>query len=164
MKLLDLRVELSATLNSLHLPYKEVELVKGSSVVFEVALFGFVLCGLNPTDYLLVKDTLSRRYSGWRVKYVTTADQVWEHKNDIIWSLMRCGYLRYIRQNYKNQFNHLIIMSDFGKQIINKRLEIWGDKPKYKWLVEENKRALMESGTYVISMDPSFFDYMPEEN
>jgi hypothetical protein len=31
---------------------------------------------------------------------------------------------------------------DFGRKIIEKRLQIWGNKPKHKFLVEDNKSVL----------------------
>ena len=54
-------------------------------------------------------------------------------------------------------------LRNLGRRIIEKRLEIWGDKPKYKFLVEDNKSVLQHGAMRELTTDPGFFDYMPEE-
>ena len=99
--------------------------------------------------------------NGWRFIYFTAHDSLLEKKEEIIWDLMRGGFIRYIRTRYPQQFKNLIIMENFGKKIIKQRLKVWGDTPKYRFLKQENEAALNEAFSYIISVDPSFFDYMP---
>jgi hypothetical protein len=70
--------------------------------------------------------------------------------------------MKWIRLTYPRQFNKVIGLTDLGHKIIRKRLELWENKPKYKFLIEDNKDALLNSTSYVMALDPGFFDYMPE--
>ena len=105
---------------------------------------------------------INAHFPGWRVVYVNTKEAVYERKEEVLWALMRSGYMSYIRNIYPRQFNNLIVTEGFGNKVIRQRLAIWGDKPKYKWLVEEDKAALKESDTYILSINPGFYDHMPE--
>jgi hypothetical protein len=72
--------------------------------------------------------------------------------------------MRYIRNTYPKQFNTLIRDYGYGRKIVKARLKIWGDLPRFQFLAEENRMALEEqSESYIMSVDPSFYDYMPEK-
>ena len=47
------------------------------------------------------------------------------------------------------------------RKIIKERLKVWDNAPKYRFLIDENEAALREATTYVLSVDPAFFDSMP---
>jgi hypothetical protein len=158
-----LEADIEATLNAFRVSYTKTHIVKDVSIQFVIEAFGTVVCGINRADYSLINNEMLKVFDGWRIVYVTTFDSMNEKKEEILWELMKSGYMTYIRSKFKRQFNEIIIMHDFGKKIINQRLKIWGDVPKYKWLVEENTAAKKESATYVLSINPGFYDYMPEE-
>lgn len=161
MTLEELGVEIETTLRALLVNYKKTKAKDSEQYI--VSEFGTVVCGINRLDYKLTSDNIDGNFKDYRVIYITTEDLVHERKNDIIWALMRSGYMRYIRSNYKNQFRNLMVMQDFGRQIIQERLRIWGDKPKYAWWVEENNAVLTQSASYILAQDPAFYDMMPEE-
>lgn len=160
--LLNLETYIGELITALRLKYKKVAVVRGSSFQLLIEDFGVMVCGINRSDYTEVSSAVSRHFAGWRVVYITTKEAVYEKKEEIIWALMRSGYLTYIRNVYPRQFNNLVVSEGFGNKIVRQRLAIWGDKPMYKWLVEEDQAALKESGTYILSVSPGFYDYMPE--
>jgi hypothetical protein len=84
-----------------------------------------------------------------------------EKTDEIIWDLMRAGYMTWIRKNYPRQFKQLIVESNFGTKIIKKRLKIWDNEPRFRFLIEENEAALNQSAVYLLSIDPGFYDFMP---
>ncbi len=158
-----LEVELEAIVSSLHVQYKKQQLLNEFSVQFLIEDFGVLLCGLHAADYSTLKDTVDRLFPSYRVVYVAVADSLLDKKEEIIWELVRSGYIRQIRLLYPTQFKNLLLNQDFGKQIINKRLKVWGDRAAYRYYVSENKEALNCNVNYLLTVDPSFFDYMPEE-
>ena len=162
MSLSELESDLSIMLSSFRVTFNRTQVMKDVSFQLVVDEFGVIICGIERADYTLIKDSVDRSFGdGWRVVYVAMQDPLYEKKEEILWELMRSGYIRYIRNKYPRQFRELIVMQNFGKKIIEKRLEVWGGDPKYKYLVDENKAALNEAATYIMSMDPSFYDYMP---
>jgi hypothetical protein len=52
-------------------------------------------------------------------------------------------------------------MGNFGRKIIEQRLKIWKDQPKYKFMIEDNKSALKYPANMILATEPAFFDYMP---
>lgn len=163
MTLAELEIEIQIMLSALKVTARKHNLVKEVSVQFVIEEFGVIICGVNRADYSLVKDIVLKQFGpGWRVVYVSIQGSLHEKKDEIIWEMMRSGYMRYIRTKYPRQFKELITMQNFGKKIVEKRLKIWDGAPKYRFLIEENKAVLKEAVSYVLSIDPSFFDYMPE--
>jgi len=162
MTIEQLESDISVILSSLRVDYKKMSVIKEVSVQFIVEEFGTIICGLNRADYLLVSKTIEKQFgSGWRIVYLSLQDSLLEKKDEVIWDLMRGGYIRYIRNKYPRQFRELIVMQNFGRKIIEQRLKVWNNEPKFNFLIEENKAALKEAFTYILSIDPSFFDYMP---
>ncbi|RLD07560.1 MAG: hypothetical protein DRI65_04465 [Chloroflexota bacterium] len=102
------------------------------------------------------------QFRDYRYIFIATSETMYDRKDDVIWDLMRSGYMRYIRNKYERQFNNLI-QNNFGRKIITERLKVWGDRPQFKYLVEENKQCLNISAPYLVTVDPAFFDYMPEK-
>lgn len=148
-------------LHVLKVDYKKESLIKGISVQFIIDVFGTIVCGLNRADYKIVDDQVRQNYPGWRVVYITTYDNLLEKKDDVIWALMRGGYMKYIRTTYPRAFKELITFQEFGKKIINKRLEIWNNQPCYRYLIEDNEDAKLNPVTYILALEPSFYDYLP---
>lgn len=156
-----LGVDITVLLRTMRVTYRKLDLLKSMSTIFELNTFGILVVGLSVKDYGQVVTTLNNRYKEHTVVYVTSEDSLVEKKEELFWELMRSGYMTYLRSNYPRQFKDMISLQNLDKRIINKRLEIWGDKDRYKWLVEENKAALNESTSFVLSMNPGFYDYMP---
>lgn len=158
-----LATEVDVILKALFLTYKLDFTTDKTSFFITIPMFGVVINGLYSTDYKLTNDNIDTKFKGYRVIHVTNEDLLHEWKISLIWALMRSGYLRYIRSKYGKQFKSLIIEQDFARQIVTERLRVWADKPKYTWLINENKEALTMSATYILSVDPAFYDMMPEE-
>ncbi|HLD89558.1 MAG TPA: hypothetical protein VI911_00820 [Patescibacteria group bacterium] len=158
-----LATEVEIILKALFLTYRLDFTTNKSSFYIAIPMFGVVINGIYSVNYKLTDDSIDTRFNGYRIVYVTTEDLLHEWKISLIWALMRSGYLRYIRSRYSNQFKTLIIEQDFARRIIKERLRIWADKPKYVWLANENKEALGMSAAYILSVDPAFYDMMPEE-
>lgn len=158
----DLALEITSILEAFRLNFKKMSVVKDASIQFIVEQFGLIVCGLNRADYLMVSKAIEKQFgSGWRVVYVADGDSLLKKKEEILWDLMRSGYMRHIRYSYPRQFRELITMQNFDKKIIAQRLEVWNGQAKFKFLIEENQAALREASTYILSVDPGFYDHMP---
>jgi hypothetical protein len=158
----ELKVNIGIILKSLRVTCKEISLVKDISFQFVIEDFGMIISGINRADYSIVKEAVDFHFKDWRSVYFTTFDDVIEMKESIVWELMRAGYMRWIRFNFPRQFNNLIVMEGFGRKIIDQRLKIYGGRPKYKFLIEDNEDAKNSADSYVLSIDPGFYDTMPE--
>jgi len=115
---------------------------------------------LDRNDYAFVNKAINEHYPDYRYVYVSTYDDLIKKREEIVWSLMQGGYMTYIRQNFPRQFNSLMV-DGFGNKIIKERLARWNNKALYKFLIEENERALNVPVTMILSQEPAFFDYMP---
>ena len=162
MSLDELEADIKTMISSFRLTANKATLLREASFQFIIEEFGVIICGINRADYTMVRESINTRFGdGWRVVYVSVQDPLLEKKDDILWELMRGGYIQHIRSKYPRQFRELVVMQNFGKKIIDKRLAVWGDTPKYRYLVDENKAALKEASTYILSINPGFYDYMP---
>jgi hypothetical protein len=155
-----LDAEVRITLQTLRVPFKKVNVVKQVSTQFLCEDFGVIISTIDRDDYTFVRDAVGTTYPGHRYVFISTQDNLIEAKDEIIWTLMQSGFMRYVRTNYQRQFNNLVL-EGFGQKIINERLRRWGDQPKYKYLIEENRKALTLPTNMIITNDPAFFDYMP---
>ena len=162
MTMIELEEAISVMLKALKLSSKKTVLVKGVSVQFAVDEFGLVVCGINRSDYAVVDSMVKKAYKDWRIMYITTYDDINEKKEEVIWELMKSGYLRWIRLNFHRQFQDFIIMQGFGRKIIEKRLKTWNNQPKYKFLIADNEDALRNPETYILGTEQSFYDMIPE--
>jgi len=159
----DLLSDLKITINTLHIPCKVLPIGNNYAPFILIPDFGTLVICLDGTNYSILLDKAHELYPGYRLVFITPEDNYTEKKHELIWQLARSGYIRHIRSSYPNQFKVLLNTQDYGRKIITERLRIWGTAPKYKYLVEENKVALVQSSSYILSVDPSFFDYMPED-
>lgn len=151
--------EIGAMLHSFMVDKKKLYLVPGVSVQFVVPQFGLIISGINRADYKMVLDAVNRDYADWRQVYITTFDKMEEVKYEVLWELMRSGYMFWLQQEHPRPFNRLIV-EGFGDRIIKKRLELYGTKPKYNFLRELDTWAKDMAKTYVLSMYPGFFNHM----
>lgn len=158
----ELETALGVMLKAFRVNYKIDRLIKAISVQFVAVDFGVVITGFVAEEYKLVKDSTEQAYPDHRRIYIAHSDNMLEKKDDVLWALMQSGYMHWLRTEYNRDFRNFVIMQEFGKKIINKRLEIWADQAKYRYLVNYNKSALTQPATYMLSIDPAFYDYMPE--
>lgn len=164
MDLKELEDYISIMLSQLRVTFKKLNLIRGISVQFVIDDFGLIICCINRNDYSQVNDTIIKNFPDWRILYVTTNDSILEKKDEVLWHLMRCGYMKWLRYTFPRQVRNIINgPENLGQKIIRERLRIWADKPKYKFLVNDNKIALENGMLRELTNDPSFFDYMPEE-
>jgi hypothetical protein len=157
----ELEAEIDIILHTLRLKFRRIQLVRGAGAQFVCEDFGVIVSAINRTDYSSIKKVVREKFPGYRDEYVSTFDDLLKAREDIIWALMQSGYIKLIRMNFPRQFNKLIVSENFGNKIIDERLRRWGDVPKYRFFVEENKKAKEMPATMVLSMEPGFFDYMP---
>jgi hypothetical protein len=157
----ELETEIEITLKSLRVKFNKVNLFKDSAQ-FISEDFGVIISALDRVDYSYVSKEITKTHSGYRHVYVAMQDNLIEKREEIVWALMEGGYMRYVRQNYNRQFTSLIV-GGFGDKIIRERLRRYGDKPMYKFLIENDKQAKNLSVSMILSEDPSYFDYMPKE-
>lgn len=160
---IELVSDVKILISALHLPYKIVSLSKDLPEAYLIDLFGTVVMGIDRRDYSHILSTLHMTYKGNRLFFITTSDNFTEKKDELIFELMRSGYMRYIRIKFPVQFKGLISNYNYGRKIIKERLKVWGDLDKFKFLAAENREALNQSDNYIMSVDPSFYDYMPEK-
>jgi len=118
---------------------------------FTINMFGVIIL-FNSSEIANV--------DGWEVVYVDEDEHFESKRMDIIWTLMRSGYMCYLRMEYEPIFKDLLINRGWDRKIINKRLELWGDQAKYGWLVKLNTEALTQPTTFMLSSNPGFFDFL----
>lgn len=163
MDLESIEIEVRNMLKALRLNFNVVRLTKGSSIQFVIEDFGTVVCCISRMDYSTVKEVVEDTFAGYRVLYITTDEDISTKRFDVVWELMTAGYMRWIRFEHQRIFNNLIKFENFGNKIIDERLRRFAGRPKYKYLIEQNEWARRNADTYVMSLDPGFYDMMPEE-
>ena len=138
--------------------------MKDTSVQFVVDDFGLIICCIDRLDYTQIDDIVSNKFEGWRAVFISTSDSMTEKRYEVLWALIRCGYMKWLRYSFPRQVKNVLAGHDnLGQRIIEERLRIWNDKPKFKYLIDDNKVALKNGVRLELSNDPSFFDFMPEE-
>jgi hypothetical protein len=152
--------EIEITLRTLRLPFRKATVVKNASLQFISEDFGVVISAIDRDDYTFVRNAVKSALPDFRYVFISTADDLLEAKDEIVWALMRGGFMRHIRLSFPRQFTNLL-QEGFGDKIINERLRRWGDQPKYKFLIDENTKAKQLPISMLTATDPAFFDYMP---
>lgn len=163
MTLDELETQLKVMLHAFRVGYKIDRLIKSITFQFVVNDFGLVVSGVVGGDCKLISSSVEQAFPNYRKIFILDTDNLLEAKDRVLWALMQGGYVSWLRDTYYRDFKNIITMQEFGKKIINQRLKIWAGKEKYKYLIEYNESALRQSATYMLSIDPSFYDYMPEE-
>lgn len=155
--------EVSSILMALRVQFRELHLLKDMSTQFLCEQFGTIISCLIHYKYIEhIEETLNKLYPNYRYIYLTDFSNIVEVREQIIWALARGGFFRHVRSVFPKQFTDLVTLQSYGERIIQKRLEFWADRPKYKYLIEENRMAREMSAIAVLARDPSFFDYIPE--
>jgi len=165
MDLKELEDHVAIMLRQLLVSNRKLNITRNVSTQFMVDDFGIIVCCINRVDYSEVSNKIFDLYKDWRVVFITTNDSILDKKYEVIWALMRGGYMKWLRYKYPRQIKSVLCGTEnLGTLIINKRLEVWANKPKFNYLIEDNKVALINGISRELTNDPSFFDYMPEED
>ena len=161
MNMQDLEAYLDQMMHALKLKVNKRILGRGNAVQYVCDDFGVVVTGIKRVDYKEYDDSFRMKFDGYRLIYVTTDDSIADKRLEVIWDLMRSGYMKWIRLNFPREFTNLITSSNFGNTIIEERLKIWGDQPRFKFLIEDNASAKNYPASMLLAQEPAFFDYMP---
>ncbi len=148
-------------LGALRVPYKVTNIIKNVTTQFVVQDFGVIVSVFASENYTMVDERLDSSFKGWRKVFITEANDLNAKRYDIVWALMKSGYMKWLRFQYSAQFVNILEADGLGNRIIEERLARWSDLPKYKFLVEDNIIAKNTPTRQVLSKDASFFDYMP---
>lgn len=148
-------------LGALRVPYKITNVIKNITTQFVIQDFGVVVSVFAPENYSMVDERLDSSFKGWRKIFITDSNDLNSKRYDIVWALMKSGYMKWLRFQYSAQFVNILEADGLGNKIIAERLNRWSDLPKYKFLVQDNIIAKNTPTRQVLSKDPSFFDYMP---
>ena len=164
MDLQEIESHIVIMLKTLLLNSKKISILKNVSIAFLIEDFGTIVCGINRTDYSQVEMILEEKFKGWRRVYITTQDDVVKKKYDVVWELMRGGYMKWLRTTYQRKLKNILIgVDDLGGKILKERLRIWAGRAKYRYLIEDTESVLKYGMFRELAHDPGFFDHMPEE-
>jgi len=158
----ELEASLTMMMNAFRVGYKLDRIIKSISVQFVVHQFGLVVIGFIASEYKIILDSVNQKYPDYRKIFISNEDNLLEKKDEVLWALSQGGYLKWLRSKYSRDFKNLVVMQEFGRKIIEQRLRIWNKSMKYNYLIEYNESALRQPATYMLSIDPSFYDFMPE--
>lgn len=155
------RVEI--ILSTLMVGPKRYTILQGSAALLVVEDFGLVACCMDRVDYTEADGIISKDFPGWRKVFITPHEDMVELRYKLLYALMRGGYMRWLRSVYPRQVKNILTGPDnLGNRIIKERLRIWNNKPMYKFLIEDNESVLRNGILAEFSVDPGFFDHMPE--
>jgi len=126
----------------------------GKSVVYTIPKFGTKIVYLDGQEFS------KRDLEGWYVGYVHPDFDIIEAKQKVVWALVRGGYFHYLHHNYKNTFNKVLSAEGWDKALMVYRDRIYKELPKYSYYRELNDLAMKQPSSYVLSIDPAFFDFM----
>jgi len=105
-------------------------------------------------------------YSGWDIVDVDLKN--YEAKEialgqELMWNLISKGYMAYLRgpeTGATQLFRHFLINEGWAQRIIDKRLELYNNEPKHRFMTNQTKRLQKMPTHYVVMHYPSFFDYL----
>jgi len=164
MSLQELVIDVGIMLKQLRLEFTEISLLRNITSQFVINDFGTIVCCLDKASYTQIDSKLIDEYSGWRKVFISPIDKLEEAKLEVLWALMRSGYMKWLRYTYPRQVKSILNGTDnLGNRIIAERLRIWNNEPRYKFLINDNMEVKRSGLIMEISRDPGFFDYMPEK-
>lgn len=105
-------------------------------------------------------------YAGWDIIDVDMKNYAAKERElgqEVMWYLIAKGYMAYLRgpENGNSQlFRHFLITEGWGQRIIDKRLELYNNEPKHRFMIEQTKRLQKMPIHYIVMHYPSFFDYL----
>jgi hypothetical protein len=161
MSLVRVTYDTGVLLGALRVPYNITNVIKNITTQFIIEQFGVVVSVITPGDYGIVNEKVNTILKDYRHIFITEKDDLSEKRYDIVWELMRSGYMKWLRLSYRAQFPILMDTDNLGTRIIDERLRIWANKPKYMFFIKDNVEAKKAGFRQILSQDHSFFDYMP---
>ncbi len=153
--------DVGAMLGAFRVPYSVTSVIKNITTQYVIEDFGVVISVINPGDYGVINERVDTTLKGYRKLFVSSNDDLNDKRYEIIWALMKSGYMKWLRYTYPAQFPNIVDTDNLGGRIIDERIARWGNAPKYKYLVADNISAKNAGFRQLLSRDPSFFDYMP---
>lgn len=153
--------DVGAMLGAFRVPYNVTSVIKNITTQYVIDDFGVVISVINPGDYGMINERLDTVFKGHRKVFVSSNDDLNEKRYEIIWSLMKSGYMKWLRYTYPTHFPNIVDTDNLGGRIIDERIARWGNTPKYRYLVADSIAAKSLGFRQLLSRDPSFFDYMP---
>lgn len=153
--------DVGVVLGALKVPYNITSIIKNITTQFIVEEFGVVINVMNAADYSLINERVNELFKDYRILFVSDKEAISEKRYEILWAMMKSGYMKWLRLNYSAQFVNILETDNLGNRIIDERLAIWDNKPKYRYYIQDNEDAKEVGFRRVLSRDPSFFDYMP---
>ena len=128
----------------------------GDSSIYEIPMFGVKIVYMDGQQYN------KKILDGWYVAYIHPDFNEKESREKIVWALVRGGYFHYLRHNYKNTFHQMMHSQGWDRLLIGYRKKIYKETPKYSYWKTLNDEGLRVSSSYVLSMDPGFYDCILE--
>ncbi len=153
--------DVGVILGALRVPYVITSVVKNITTQYVIEDFGVVISIITPGDYTLIRDRVDDVFKNYSALFISEKDNLNEKRYDIIWTLMQSGYMKWLRMSFTSQFPNILDAGNLGNLIIDERLHRWDNKPKFKYLIQDNLEAKDMGFRRMLSHDPSFFDYMP---
>jgi hypothetical protein len=105
-------------------------------------------------------------YAGWdqvEVDLDNYAAKEIEFGRDLMFLLIAKGYMAYLRDKERGSsqlFRHFLITEGWAQRILDKRLELYKNEPRHRFMIEETKRLQKMPVHYVVMHYPSYFDYL----
>ena len=90
------------------MPFVKHGVSQGLATLFVIEDFGLVVCCFAPKDYVQVTGILANKYSDWRRVLVSDSDDAQSKRFEILWNLMRGGYMKWLRYNFPRQTNNIL--------------------------------------------------------
>lgn len=153
--------DVGIVLGTLKVPYIVTNVIKNITIQYVIEDFGVVVSVITPGDYTLIREKVEELFKNYRSIYISEKDNLNEKRYEIIWALMKSGYMKWLRLAYPSQFPNILDAGNLSNLIIDERLHRWGNKPKYRFWVQDNLEAKQIGFRRMLANDPSFFDYMP---
>lgn len=153
--------DVATMLGALRVPYDVTSVYKQITVQYVIRQFGLVVSAINTSDYGAVSSKVEEVFDGYRHVYVASTDNISDKRYEVVWDLMRGGYMKHLRNIYGAQFPNILETDNLAGRIIEERLRIWDNKPMYVYLIQDNLEAQKVGVRRLLTEDPSFFDYMP---
>lgn len=147
---------LFALLSNYNIPFDSKEF--DGCKIYTVDMFGIKIIYIYAQEAIYDKKALN----GWHVVYVYEDFNANESRDKILWGLGKVGYFHYLKMNYRNTFQRVLSSENLANKMIDKRLEIYKDTPKYNYIRELNNLYKNETPTFILSIDPGFYDYIIE--
>ena len=137
-----------------NISYKQQNI--GKSAIFEIQKFGVKIVYLDGQEFD------KRVLDGWYVAWIHPDYDLKEAREKIVWALVRGGYFHYLRTAYKKTFGSMISSQGWDRLLIEYRMKLFKNEPKYAYQREINEDAIKMSPSYLMSLDPGFFDWLVE--